>query len=137
MRNMENLTSILNDVYRILHKENLGLNHVEPFFQRVLEIVSNDLNAKKWFLENMTNEVLSGGRVIDQKSEIPPNFIDADLICFIAHTTRWSEFSDACAQRKLEQEYLNKLSGSKDIADMVSEALADDWEDKDFYQAFS
>jgi hypothetical protein len=135
--NMERLTSILNEAYKILHQENLGLNHVEPLFQQVLEIVHNDSNAREWFLEEMAREVVSGGQVANQELDMPMNFIDADLICFIAHATRWGEFSDACNQRKLEQGYLSKLPGSKDIADMVIDALADDWEDRDFYQAFS
>lgn len=135
--NMEELISVLNEAYKLLHQENRGLNHVEPVFQRVLEIVLNDSNAKEWFLEKMTREVVSGGQIADQESDMPSNFIDADLMCFIAHATRWSEFGDACKNRKLEQAYLSNLPGSKDIADMVSEALADDWEDKDFYQTFS
>src|SRR5690349_17601090 len=129
--NMENLISALNEAYTILHKENLGLNHVEPVFRRVLALVNSDSNAKKWFIENMAKEIVSGGQIVNHESEMPIDFIDADLICFVAHATRWSEFSDACAQRKLEKGYTSKLPGSKDIADMVSQALSDDWEDKD------
>lgn len=135
--NMEKLSSALNEAYKILHQEDLGLNHAEPVFQQVLETISNDPQAKEWFLEEMIREVVSGGQIANQNSERPSNFIDADLICFIAHATRWAEFGYACTQRRLEQGYTRKLPGSKDIADMVFEALADDWEDKDFYQFFS
>jgi hypothetical protein len=131
------LADVLDEAYVLLHQENLGLNHAEPTFNRVLEVLFQEDDARQWFLKRSMAEIISGGTVVNSSEKRPPNFIDSDLICFVAHATRWSEFSVACENRKSNREYIGRLPGSKDIADMVAEALSDNWEDKDFYRAFS
>jgi hypothetical protein len=137
---MMQLLRLLDEAFAILHVRNLGLNHAEPVFKKILEILETDAAARQWFMQRSVQQILFGAQVIsvdDQQRPRPIDFVDGDLFCFVAHATRWPEFATACEQRKLSAEYSKTLPGSRDIADYVSASLSDDWEDKDFYQTFS
>jgi hypothetical protein len=132
------LFELLDEAFKLLFVDNLGLNHVEPIFVRVLEILRTNHHARAWFLECATKKIAYGGEVISAgTSKRPQDFIDADLICFVTHATKWHEFSDASKIRKQSTSYIEKLPGNRDIADAVDAALSGDWEDKDFYKTFN
>jgi hypothetical protein len=130
------LTDLLDQAFVVLFKDSLGLNHVEPIFLKILGVLCNNEKAKAWFLERARNTIVVGGEVITNPQERPSDFIDSDLICFVAHATRWDEFSQAVRVRRQSSTYAEKLPGSDDIADLVASALSDNWEDKDFYKTF-
>lgn len=131
------LSELLDDAFKILFIDNLGVNHAEPVFIKVLEILQNDSTAKAWFLEQATKKIIFGGGVIlAGTTSKPVDFIDYDLVCFVAHATRWPEFADASRIRKQSKTYIEKLPGSRDYADEIDAALSDDWEDREFYQSF-
>ena len=130
------LAHLLDEAFRILFQENLGLNHAEEVFTNSLKLLQSNNTDKTWFIEHAKNEIVSGGEVISKADNRPEHFIDSDLICFIAHATRWNDFKQAVSLRKNTSEYKHKLPGSSDIADLVESSLADDWEARDFYQLF-
>ena len=133
---LEKLIHLLDEAFTMLYREELGLNRAESIFVEILEIVRSDDQARSWFVQKTVEEISSGGQVLVRPEKRPSGFIDSDLICFITHATRWPEFSVAAENRKLSDDYIKKLPGNKDIADLIIESFSDDWGDKDFYQKF-
>ena len=130
------LSGLLDEAFGILFKQDLGVNHAEPIYIQVLELLRGDEEARRWFIEKATHEIVSGFDILSSTEKRPPSFVDGDLICFVAHATKWAEFADACRKRRASKAYLNKLPFSRDIADEVGNALMDDWADKEFYKSF-
>lgn len=133
----DSIRYLLDEAYEILFLKNLGVNHAEDTFVKILDILNHDHTAKEWFVLKTTEQILSGGQTISGEKKRPSDFIDEDLICFVAHATKWEFLFEACAQRKLSEDYLKKMDWSRDHADYVAEALSPDWEDRDFYKYFS
>lgn len=131
------LEALLDEAFQILFVKQMGLNHAEPVFIRILDLLRTDPDAKTWFMEQMTNEVTLDCPIVPAGTmDRPKNFIDDDLICYIAHATKWDGFTKAVSIKKSTETYANKLLGNRDIADLVEDALSDNWEDRDFYQSF-
>ncbi|MBI3560321.1 MAG: hypothetical protein HY080_01195 [Gammaproteobacteria bacterium] len=131
------LSNLLDEVFQCLYVENLGLNHAEPIFLKILEQFKHSEEDKKWFLEHAKQSIINCCDIITTEATRPENFIDSDLICFIAHATKWGEFAGAAGIRKKSKAYSEVLPGDRDIADDVESALRDDWEDRDFYKVFT
>lgn len=133
----QRLETFLDEIFQALFVDQMGVNHTEHLFVKILELLQSDDEARACFMKHTTNEIVGGCPVIPSGTiKRPLNFIDEDLMCFIAHATRWKEFKIAISVRKATKTYTSKLQGSKDIADLIEEALTDDWQDKEFYQWF-
>lgn len=134
--NKKSFNDLLDDVFDVLFRQNLGVNHAEPMFLKILFLLWENREIKNIFLELSIREILDPPDYGFTLTERPADFIDGDLICYIAHATGWSEFGDACEKRKSTAEYKKILPGSADFSDRVSAALEDDWEDQEFYVYF-
>jgi hypothetical protein len=134
---LDRLNGILDRIFHILYVDSLGVNHAEPFFVEALDLLRTSEDARAWFLKRAAEDIVHGAQVIMAgQSDRPSNFVDSDLICFVAHATRWQEFATASKERMLSASYAKKLPGSEDFADAIEAALSNDWEDREFYKSF-
>lgn len=135
----KSIAGLMDEAYLVLYRDDLGVNHAEHLFQRVLDILKEDADAREWFLRRSAEEIISGPQAfcLPFPTRRPADFVDDALMCYVAHATRWKEFAEACRVRMLSKAYLEKFSGCCDFADDVMKALSDDWEDRDFYRLFT
>lgn len=129
--------TLLDYVYDLLHVKNFGVNHAECLFLQIWNVLSTQPKIKTWFLECVCKSIKSADMSFLGTENRPDWFVDGDLICFIAHISKWEEFSEIANQRKQHLLTSGAILGSNDISDAIIEALKDDWEDQDFYEYFS
>lgn len=136
MNGKAELIRLLDEAYKTQFVQGGGLNHSEHTFLGIAKLLAESEDARDHFLHLARNEIARGGQVADGSEKRADDFLDTDIILFIAHLKRWPEFHEAVKARTQSESYRNKLSGERDIADLVSEALDDEWEDRDLYAIF-
>lgn len=127
---------LLNHIFDLLFVNNLGVNHAEHIFIRVLEILESNSQLKDWFVDQVRHNLLMDEQDVTGLLSRPDWFIDPDLILFIAHATKWKEFEDIAHERKLKLSTLVTLNQEREFSDVLLDALKEDWEDRDFYRKF-
>lgn len=132
------VTILLNHVFDLLYVNNFGINHAEHDFLKIGETLINHENLREWFVLKVEQTISpeNANANVTNMSARPEWFIDGDLICFLAHTLRWNEYSDIADRRKLYLKNSGRILGSRDISDSILEAMSDDWEDQEFYECF-
>ena len=128
------LTALLDYVFDLLHVRGFGVNHGEHLFRQVWKVLLAQPGLKIWFMKCINESVRSADRSLAGVNTRPDWFVDSDLICFIAHSSRWQEFAELAEQRRSALLASGSIHGSRDISDSILEALEDDWEDRDFYE---
>ena len=131
------LEILLDHIFDLLFINQLGVNHAEHVFIRILGLLKNDLELKSWFVECVRQNLLSDEVDVTKESRRPQSFIDPDLILFIAHATRDQRFVQIATERKAQLRILQTLNNERDISDQLLGAMEDNWEDRDFYDFFA
>ncbi|MGP4118934.1 hypothetical protein ACT3N8_03820 [Psychrobacter aquimaris] len=129
MNNINKLNTLLNVINQLFAVGDYGVNHIEFLFIGVRNLLEEDKVVRKVFFDELirsTNGLLSSdyGLVAD---------IDSDLLCYLAHTTRWSEFYEFVEHRQKIINSQKEVRYVKDLSDVIQEALQPNWEDADFY----
>lgn len=133
---LSELESHLDKLFQVQFHSNAGLEVAEPIFVEIARLLGRNHAARERFIEMASHEISVGGSVVSELASRPKGFVDGDLICFIAHMYRWPEFASAIEQRVRSVQHTDILPGSRDLADLVCEALREDWEDRDLYDSF-
>ena len=129
MNNINKLNTLLNVINQLFAVGDYGVNHIEFLFIGVRNLLEEDEVVRKIFFDELMksiNESLSSdhGLVAD---------IDSDLLCYLAHTTRWPEFYEFVKRRQEVVSSRKKIRYSKDLSEAIQEALQLHWEDVEFY----
>ena len=129
------LEELLNEIFHITFVKDLGVTHAEPLFHKMLGLLQKKSDVKKSFLKKVRSNLLSNEVDMTSMSERPLDFVDPDLVFFIAHLTRYEEFRTFAFERKENIDSIKVLAGNtnRDYADLLLDALDDDWKDRDFY----
>jgi hypothetical protein len=131
------LNVLLDHVFDLLYVHCFGVNHAEHVFVQIWKLLANENdNLKSWFFEQVRKNLLCDDKDVTKIKVRPEGFIDDDLICFLAHATKWDEFKDIAEERASKLNELKTLNDTHDISIRLLEALKDEWEDRDFYYSF-
>jgi hypothetical protein len=114
-------------------RETSGVNHAEFIFVRLTEHLQEYAELKGWFLDNVLSTIARESPILAEEKIRPLGFVPEELIEYVAHATKWSEFKQI-AQAELQKHkhdtvYLN----NRNIPNSVLAALEESWEDIDFY----
>lgn len=129
MDNINKLYILLNVINQLFAVGDYGVNHIEFLFIGVRNLLEEDKLVRKVFFDELmrsTNGLLSSD--YDLVADI-----DSDLLCYLAHTTRWSEFYEFVEHRQQIISIQREVRYIKDLSDAIQEALQPNWEDADFY----
>lgn len=120
---------MLNVINQLFAVGDYGVNHIEFLFIGVRNLLEEDEVVRKIFFDELMksiNESLSSDH--DLVADI-----DSDLLCYLAHTTRWPEFYEFVKRRQEIVSSRKKIRYSKDLSEAIQEALQLHWEDVEFY----
>ena len=120
---------MLNVINQLFAVGDYGVNHIEFLFIGVRNLLEEDEVVRKIFFDELMksiNESLSSDH--DLVADI-----DSDLLCYLAHTTRWTEFYEFVEYRQQVINSQKKVRYVKDLSDVIQEALQPNWEDAEFY----
>ena len=120
---------MLNVINQLFAVGDYGVNHIEFLFIGVRNLLEEDEVVRKIFFDELMksiNESLSSDH--DLVADI-----DSDLLCYLAHTTRWPEFYEFVERRQEVITSRKKIRYSKDLSEAIQEALQLHWEDVEFY----
>lgn len=120
---------MLNVINQLFAVGDYGVNHIEFLFIGVRNLLEEDEVVRKIFFDELMksiNESLSSD--YDLVADI-----DSDLLCYLAHTTRWPEFYEFVKRRQEIVSSRKKIRYSKDLSEAIQEALQLHWEDVEFY----
>ena len=129
MNNINKLNTLLNVINQLFAVGDYGVNHIEFLFIGVRNLLEEDEVVRKIFFDELMksiNESLSSDH--DLVADI-----DSDLLCYLAHTTRWTEFYEFVKRRQEIVSSRKKIRYSKDLSEAIQEALQLHWEDVVFY----
>lgn len=87
---------MLNVINQLFAVGDYGVNHIEFLFIGVRNLLEEDEVVRKIFFDELMksiNESLSSDH--DLVADI-----DSDLLCYLAHTTRWPEFYEFVKRRQ-------------------------------------
>ena len=129
MNNINKLKTLLNVINQLFAVGDYGVNHIEFLFIGVRNLLEEEQVVRKIFFDELmksTTGLLSSD--YDLVAEI-----DSDLLCYLAHTTRWPEFYEFVEHRQQVINSQKKIRCVKDLSDVIQEALQPNWEDADFY----
>jgi len=129
LNNINKLNTLLNVINQLFAVGDYGINHIEFLFIGVRNLLEEDKVVKKVFFDELmrsTNGLLSSNYDLVAG-------IDSDLLCYLAHTTRWSEFYEFVEHRQQVLSSQTEARYVKDLSDGIQEALQPNWEDADFY----
>ena len=122
----------MNVVNQLFSVGDYGVNHVEFLFIGVRNLLEEDNEVRKVFF----NELMKSVNQIDNLDTPYDGLItdiDSDLLCYLAYTTHWPEFYEFVKCRKEVLNNQKKIRYSKDLSDVIQDALQPNWEDVDFY----
>jgi|TARA_R110001606_G_scaffold378654_1_gene538431 hypothetical protein len=129
LNNINKLNTLLNVINQLFAVGDYGVNHIEFLFIGVRNLLEEDEVVRKIFFDELMksiNESLSSDH--DLVADI-----DSDLLCYLAHTTRWPEFYEFVKRRQEIVSSRKKIRYSKDLSEAIQEALQLHWEDVEFY----
>lgn len=129
MNNIRKLNKLLQAINILFSIGDYGVNHVEFLFLDVKRLLEEHSHVKKYFFNKLMENVGEDNCL----QVMPSGYIDSDLLCYLAHATRWKEFYDFATYRKNFIGEYPKNRWSEDIADDILKALQDNWEDAEFY----
>lgn len=127
---------LLDHAFQIFSKQ-YGVNYAEHVFIEIVRVIRDTPSLKAHFLAMIEKTLSVDDVYLYYLKERPENFVSGELIEFLAHIFRWSEFSDLAQKRKARR-FGKDLDPrrSSDIADGIIDALSDDWADREFYRLF-
>ena len=132
MNNINKLNILLTVINQLFAVGDYGVNHTEFLFIGVRNLLEEDKEVRKAFFNELAKSI-NGSDDSHKSYDALVADIDPDLLCYLAHTTCWPKFYEFVKQR---QEIINSQKGSrysKDLSDVIKEALQSDWEDVAFY----
>ena len=106
---------LLNHIFDILFVHNYGVNHAEHVFICILSLLTENAKLKKWFLDLAKKNLITDEKDLTKLQNRPEWFIDPDLIFFIAHATKWSEFELMAKERKSLLDSIKTLNDEHDF----------------------
>lgn len=120
---------MLNVINQLFAVGDYGVNHIEFLFIGVRNLLGEDEVVRKIFFNELMK---STNGSLDLDHDLVAE-IDSDLLCYLAHTTRWSEFYEFVEHRQQVISSQTEVRYVKDLSDGIQEALQPNWEDADFY----
>ena len=121
----------------ICRAEPWGMNHVEFLFVEASRLIET-FGLRQWALDAIERSIERGyeanSYLLDSR---PTDYLPHEFIFFFAHRTRWPEFAALAARLRGASVDLWRSDRLHTWSGQLEAALRDDWEDADFYQAFS
>lgn len=132
MDNINKLNTLLNVINQLFTVGDYSVNHIEFLFIGVRNLLEEDEAVRKIFFDNLMKSV---NRVVESEKRHSDSIanIDADLLCYLAHTTRWPEFDEFVEHRQQAINSQKKVRYVKDLYNVIQEALQPNWEDTGFH----
>lgn len=123
---------MLNVIDQLFTVDDYGVNHIEFLFIGVRNLLEEDEAVRKVFFNKLAKSING----LDDSHKSHDDLIadiDPDLLCYLAHTTRWPEFYEFVEHRRQAINSQKKVKYAEDLSDVIQEALQPHWEDADFY----
>ena len=133
----EYISQLLDYQYDLLYVKDWGNNHAEFLFNQTTGVLIENEETKPWIL-SLIKETLFGFNKIDSTTNTrPSHFVPIEFIGYLAHKTRWPEFSKLAENLENTDADLWRTNLVSKSSQMLREALSDSWEDKQFYEEFN
>ena len=129
MNNINKINTLLNVINQVFAVGDYGVNHIVFLFIGVRNLLEEDEAVRKIFFNRLMK---STNGLLNSDHELAAD-IDSDLLCYLAHTTRWPEFYEFVERRQEVITSRKKIRYSKDLSEAIHEALQPHWEDVEFY----
>ena len=132
MNNINKLNTLLNVINQLFAVGDYGVNHIEFLFIGVRNLLGEDKVLRKIFF----NELAKSINGLDDSHKSHDDLIadiDPDLLCYLAHTTRWLEFYEFVEHGQQVINSQKKVKYFKDLSNAIQESLQPNWEDADLY----
>ena len=120
---------MLNVINQLFAVGDYGVNHIEFLFIGVRNLLEEDEVVRKIFFDELMKSI---NGLLSSDHDLVAD-IDSDLLCYLAHTTRWPEFYEFVERRQEVITSRKKIRYSKDLSEAIQEALQLHWEDVEFY----
>ena len=129
MNNINKINTLLNIINQLFAVGDYGVNHIEFLFIGVRNLLEEDEVVRKIFFDELMKSI---NGLLRSDHDLVAD-IDSDLLCYLAHTTRWPEFYEFVKRRQEIVSSRKKIRYSKDLSEAIQEALQLHWEDVEFY----
>jgi hypothetical protein len=124
------LDILIENAVRILHA-GFGVDRAESTFFDIVRLLREESTLKTFFLKRVRATLL-----VAEPGGVDPGLIPIELIELVAHELRWKELKELAAERIDNRFGGNATSAIGDVAHHISEAFADDWPDREFYEHY-
>lgn len=122
MNNINKLKTLLNIINQLFSVGDYGVNHIEFLFIGVRNLLEEDKVVRKTFFNELERSING----LDDSHKFHDDLIadiDPDLLCYLAHTTRWPEFYEFVEHRRQAVNSQKKAKYAEDLSDAIQEAL--------------
>ena len=106
----------------------LGLGVAGDVFFKIVDLIREHPGLRQDAIENIARVMGKRDPALLEDALFPP-----ELVELLAHEFAWPEFAQLCDRRIAEILYGDPSFAIGDLAGRVREALAPDWEDREFY----
>lgn len=128
---IELLDVLIENANRLL-RAGFGLDWNEPGFFQIIDLLRESADLKKHFIEKVRSTFALRDPGLTLEGTVP-----RELVELVAHEFRWPEIQDLAA-RRIEIVFHGDASmAAGDVARSVSQAYADDWEDREYYKRYT
>lgn len=115
---------------RIL-RAGFGVNYAESTFFEIVRLLRQEASVVPHFL-SMTRDTLD----VNDPGLLEPGMLPRELIELVAHEFRWKELEEL-AQWRIHRHFSGDVRlAVGDVSSGISEALRDDWADREFYRHY-
>jgi hypothetical protein len=124
------LDILIENSARIL-RAGFGVNHAEETFFEVIRLLQNERAVLPHLLDKIRDTLETRDPGL-----LEPGMVPQELIELIAHEFRWKEL-EVLAQKRIGRYFGGDASlAVGDVAHGISEALLDDWQDRELYSHY-
>ncbi len=113
-----------------------GENHVEFLYIQSARVLEAHQEIRARFFESVRHTLRRSRKFEEGVLERLPDQVPEGFIWFLAHKTKWREFSIIAAELQGTPQDIWPSNPFRKSSEQILEALSEDWEDKEFYESF-
>jgi hypothetical protein len=127
--------TLLDYQFDMLWRRGWGEGNTEFLFAHAVRLLRQDQALRQQLFELIRLTTSIAAPVIDGRTaQRPAQYVPSSFILYAAHATRWPEFKALAASLKGTRDDAWPGNPAKSWSSELLAALADDWEDKEFYE---
>ena len=111
---------------------NFGLNQAEAIFFDVIRLLREESELKPYFLKKAADTF-----AMPDIGYLEVGMVPGELIELIAHELRWPELQELANKRIKDFFRGDRSVAAGDIANSITDAYSDDWQDRMFYRHYT